>query len=605
MKRTAASIVLSVIILLLSLTVNAQCVKTSCYGSTNTGTYSSAIGNQTSSTGNYAFSSGNQSSASGESSTALGHMSTASGIYSFAVGYKAIAAAQTSIAIGYEAKSNYFKSLAIGEFSTTNATQSYAIGQNCVTNASQSLAIGRYMQTNASGAIALGSSTSMVGPMINSVPNSLMIGFNSTVPTFYIGPSSSSTGTGNIGIATTNPLQPLHISGNVLLTGVNSTLLFADAPPTNGCWGKWGIEYETNGLNFWKPFDPGKAVSGTYNPKGSVGNYVLFLKDDGNVGIGTNTPTAKLQVDGTTKIKQTLTIGDAQLPASMYLYGPGIIAGTFQVGSSVNPTSLNVYGPSVLTGTLKVTSLQSDESSMIIADRYGNLGVAPIPVGDQMGSHIATRNLQMSGKFITNDDAGSTNEGIFIGPSGNVGVKTNNIQPMDDFTVYAPNTKTEAYMRIRSEGTNPAVVWATGGSKSIGFGVIDGKGYLFEDGLNTKVITIQGGRVGIGIPDGMNIPTSHKLYVTGGISAEEVKVKLKENWSDYVFEPHYKLLTLPELESFIITNRHLPEIPPAAEVEKNGINLGEMNALLLKKIEELTLYIIEQEKRIKAIEEKD
>jgi hypothetical protein len=176
---------------------------------------------------------------------------------------------------------------------------------------------------------------------------------------------------------------------------------------------------------------------------------------------------------------------------------------------------------------------------------------------------------------------------------------------MDDFTVYAPNTKTEAYMRIRSEGTNPAVVWATGGSKSIGFGVIDGKGYLFEDGLNTKVITIQGGRVGIGIPDGMNIPTSHKLYVTGGISAEEVKVKLKENWSDYVFEPHYKLLTLPELESFIITNRHLPEIPPAAEVEKNGINLGEMNALLLKKIEELTLYIIEQEKRIKAIEEKD
>lgn len=67
---------------------NAQCIKTSCNGSSNTGTYSSAIGNQTNSSGNYGFSSGNQSSASGESSTALGYLSLASGIYSFAVVYK-------------------------------------------------------------------------------------------------------------------------------------------------------------------------------------------------------------------------------------------------------------------------------------------------------------------------------------------------------------------------------------------------------------------------------------------------------------------------------------------------------------------------------------
>ena len=71
-------------------------------------------------------------------------------------------------------------------------------------------------------------------------------------------------------------------------------------------------------------------------------------------------------------------------------------------------------------------------------------------------------------------------------------------------------------------------------------------------------------------------------------------------WPDYVFAEDYELPTLGEIEAYINTHKHLPEIPSAQEVEENGLTLGEMNALLLKKIEELTLHTIEQEKALDA-----
>ena len=73
-------------------------------------------------------------------------------------------------------------------------------------------------------------------------------------------------------------------------------------------------------------------------------------------------------------------------------------------------------------------------------------------------------------------------------------------------------------------------------------------------------------------------------------------------WSDYVFEEDYDLMPLDALEAFVKENKHLPGIPTQAEVAKNGIDLGEMNKKLLEKVEELSLYVIEQEKRIKNLE---
>jgi hypothetical protein len=106
------------------------------------------------------------------------------------------------------------------------------------------------------------------------------------------------------------------------------------------------------------------------------------------------------------------------------------------------------------------------------------------------------------------------------------------------------------------------------------------------------------GNVGIGT----NSPRE-KLSVNGNIRAKEIKVEAS-NWPDYVFEDAYRIGTLKELESYIKVNKHLPEVPTATEMEANGVALGEMNKVLLKKIEELTLHLIEQHKSISIQNEK-
>lgn len=92
------------------------------------------------------------------------------------------------------------------------------------------------------------------------------------------------------------------------------------------------------------------------------------------------------------------------------------------------------------------------------------------------------------------------------------------------------------------------------------------------------------------------------LAVNGLILATEVLVKHKSDigWPDYVFAPSYQLRSLGEVERFVKANKHLPEVPSAEQVSAQGVNLSEMNATLLKKVEELTLYLIEQDKQMKA-----
>ena len=103
------------------------------------------------------------------------------------------------------------------------------------------------------------------------------------------------------------------------------------------------------------------------------------------------------------------------------------------------------------------------------------------------------------------------------------------------------------------------------------------------------------GNVGIG-----TTTPQEKLSVNGKIRAKEIKVETA-NWPDYVFSKEYKLADLKETETFIKTNGHLPGVPSATVAEKEGIELGEMNKILLKKIEELTLHMIELKKENKQI----
>lgn len=125
-----------------------------------------------------------------------------------------------------------------------------------------------------------------------------------------------------------------------------------------------------------------------------------------------------------------------------------------------------------------------------------------------------------------------------------------------------------------------------------------------------KNITEKDGKIGIGTdtPDEL-------LTVKGTIHTQEVKVDLDGAVApDYVFEkyyngfsetlPEYKLISLEELEAFLKKNHHLPQVPSAAQMEEDGISLKEMNLLLLQKIEELTLYTLQQQKEIDALKEK-
>lgn len=106
------------------------------------------------------------------------------------------------------------------------------------------------------------------------------------------------------------------------------------------------------------------------------------------------------------------------------------------------------------------------------------------------------------------------------------------------------------------------------------------------------------GKVLIGNSNPLNasLPGNHKLYVNGGIIADSLQLALVNDWSDYVFDKNYKLKTLKELKSFIEENKHLPNIPSADEISKEGMDIATMDAKLLEKIEELHLYILQLEK---------
>jgi PKD repeat protein len=187
--------------------------------------------------------------------------------------------------------------------------------------------------------------------------------------------------------------------------------------------------------------------------------------------------------------------------------------------------------------------------------------------------------------------------------AGNVGIGTN--APVNMLSVVNTGSGSQAiFGQGKATGLNYITLGQvdnyTGSAVNIGFDQLNRYAFLAIAGnpVATGLIMDQYGKVGIGT----SIP-SELLEVNGAIKARAIKIN---DWSleapDYVFSKEYKLHSLPEVEKYIAENNHLPEVASAQEMKENGVDLVKMNMDLLKKVEELTLYAIEQNKRIKALE---
>jgi len=137
-----------------------------------------------------------------------------------------------------------------------------------------------------------------------------------------------------------------------------------------------------------------------------------------------------------------------------------------------------------------------------------------------------------------------------------------------------------AYLKFQNENNNISV----GSDNIMNFTAV---GFAFTSG-----------KVGIGCT---NTSEEFTLAVEGGILTDDVLVRNKSQWPDFVFGKDYNLMSLPELKKFIGENRHLPNVPSESEVAENGVSVSEMQTVLLQKVEELTLYTIQQQEMIEQL----
>lgn len=287
--------------------------------------------------------------------------------------------------------------------------------------------------------------------------------------------------------------------------------------------------------------------------------------NQGNVGIGTGTPTQKLDVSGNIRVTSRLYTD----------------YGTHEFGNQHWALTNN----NVL--------------------RFG-LGLHFNETGSgNTGSDFAIWRYQ--------DNGGLINKALTIKRSnGFTGLKTDN--PVADFQIGDRFT----FMDGGWKGIGNNVTWSTllntnariVAAPASAMFFTDKGNILFLNGpsgsagsdLNNAIHSLvihNSGQVGIGTSYEITSFSDQacKLFVEGNIRSRKVRVD-QQNWADYVFDPAYQLPTLKEVEDFIKRNKHLPDVPSAKEVKKNGIDLGDNQAVLLKKIEELTLYLIQQNKKI-------
>jgi chitodextrinase len=221
---------------------------------------------------------------------------------------------------------------------------------------------------------------------------------------------------------------------------------------------------------------------------------------------------------------------------------------------------------------------------------------APSAITDLASTNTTSSSTALTWSAST-DNVGVTNyevfrDGVSIGNTGTTtSLTVNGLSPNTsyDFTVFAEDAAGNT-----STVSNTETVLTL-----VGTGITD---YTSENAnLNTVDWTARDvfadRNIGIGTTD----TQGYRLAVAGNVIAEGVKVELQGNWPDFVFKDGFELLSLEQVKAYITKNGHLPNIPNAEQIQKEGIDLGAMNAKLLQKIEEMTLYLIEQQSEIEKL----
>jgi hypothetical protein len=220
------------------------------------------------------------------------------------------------------------------------------------------------------------------------------------------------------------------------------------------------------------------------------------------------------------------------------------------------------------------------------------------------------------GTRIRIDEGGINWQNLYLNPNGgNVGIGTtapsNKLEVYTDgnlqglnlnhsnqrfVTYFSPSLTGGAYNPI-TQATDAGIIFgANGGPNTVANGFVIAP----HIGINGGLRILSNGRVAIGCPN----PGIYQMAVEGKFAAREIVVTLAP-WADYVFDSNYSLRPLSEVESFIKINKHLPDVPSVDQIKKTGNNLAETDAVLLRKIEEITLYMIEMKKEIAALKEEN
>jgi hypothetical protein len=346
-----------------------------------------------------------------------------------------------------------------------------------------------------------------------------------------------------------------------------------------------------NGLRFWQS-DTYKIHMGrgTEYQYGAVTDYSIKMNMNNDPargwtwGVTGQIPVASINTSGNMKLAGTLTaMGNVELATGAKVAFSALTSTSPGEGITwytPDPMSYGIFRTPGAWATPNYQQLRLQFSTGIILDPGSAYGKSYVDIQGG-GLRVSSGNVYMGMN------------------GGRIGIGT--------FTPYA-----DSKLHIKSSGSNEWSLMseAFANDKLIGFGHDGSNGiiavsYVANGGwsplqfhtqnLARMTITVDG-NIGIG-----TISPDQKLTVNGIIHSKEVKVDMSIPGPDYVFEKDYNLLSLSELENYINQNKHLPEVPSAKEMEKDGLNLKEMNLILLKKVEELTLHMIDANNEINQL----